>query len=307
MPAEPCVTILMATCNGAAHLPEQLASFRRQSHSNWRLHVSDDGSTDATVPQLEGFASEFCPDRVALHAGPGKGAAANFLSLFQTLPVNGPVALADQDDVWAPDKLARGLAALQTCSNPVALYGSRCRYVDASLAPLGLSPLPRRTPDFSNALVQNPISGNTMLLSSGAAALVKAAGTPDVPHHDWWILLLTSGAGGQIVFDPRPGLDYRLHSDNSIGARRGLARMAAQTRRFFDGRYGGELARNLGALQGHALNLTTDNQHRLAAMQAATRSRGRAALKQLRRAGVYRQAPRETALLKAAGWMGQLQ
>lgn len=38
------VAILMCTYNGGTFLAEQLESFERQSHRNWSLHVSDDGS-----------------------------------------------------------------------------------------------------------------------------------------------------------------------------------------------------------------------------------------------------------------------
>ncbi len=42
------VAILMCTKNGAAFLDEQLNSIADQTHANWILFVSDDGSTDET-------------------------------------------------------------------------------------------------------------------------------------------------------------------------------------------------------------------------------------------------------------------
>jgi len=50
-------------------------------------------------------------------AGPKRGAAANFLSLLRRAPERTPeghwLAFSDQDDVWLPDKLSRGIAALE--------------------------------------------------------------------------------------------------------------------------------------------------------------------------------------------------
>jgi cellulose synthase/poly-beta-1,6-N-acetylglucosamine synthase-like glycosyltransferase len=73
------ITLLMATRNGAAYLPEQLASLAAQTECNWRLWVSDDGSTDATGLILAEFARHH-PVRVL--GGPQQGAAQNFLTLL---------------------------------------------------------------------------------------------------------------------------------------------------------------------------------------------------------------------------------
>ena len=105
--AQDSVTIVMATRNGAAHLAEQLDSIARQTHADWSLFVSDDGSTDDTKRILADFARSH---PVTVVDGPRKGAAANFLSALchPDLPL-GTIALADQDDIWLPGKLARGL------------------------------------------------------------------------------------------------------------------------------------------------------------------------------------------------------
>ena len=123
-PSSPPVRILLATWNGAAHLSEQLDSYLAQDHGNWALWVSDDGSDDGTWEILEDFRAAH-PDReIRLLRGPGQGAAANFLSLLThpELPP-GPVALSDQDDVWKPCRLSRGLAAVHVDAGP-ALYGA---------------------------------------------------------------------------------------------------------------------------------------------------------------------------------------
>jgi hypothetical protein len=48
--------ILMCTKNGATFLGEQLKSIADQTHANWSLFVSDDGSTDETRMILRRFA-----------------------------------------------------------------------------------------------------------------------------------------------------------------------------------------------------------------------------------------------------------
>ena len=49
------ICILMGTYNGQAFLAEQLLSIENQSHKNWRLVMSDDGSTDDTLAIAKTF------------------------------------------------------------------------------------------------------------------------------------------------------------------------------------------------------------------------------------------------------------
>ena len=118
------VAILLALYQGAAHLEPQLGSFLAQDHTAWRLLTSDDGSTDGTHDAVTAFGAR-AGRPVSLFAGPRRGYAANFLSLFDR-GLSGAewVALSDQDDVWLPDHLSRAVAALGPEAGP-ALYCCR--------------------------------------------------------------------------------------------------------------------------------------------------------------------------------------
>ena len=67
------VCILMGTYNGAAYLAEQLISIENQSHKNWRLIISDDGSTDDTVAIAKSFQEKWGGDRLEIREGPQDG------------------------------------------------------------------------------------------------------------------------------------------------------------------------------------------------------------------------------------------
>lgn len=222
------VTILMGVWNGAAHLGEQLDSFAGQDHPGWRLVVSDDGSTDGSRAVLAGFAARMAPGQVAVADGPRQGHAANYLAMLRNLPDDpGWLAFSDQDDVWLPDRLSRGMAALAGHSGP-ALYCSRSFITSVTLQGRRPSAPRPRPPSFRNALVQNIAAGNTMLLNPAAARMLAAAarGCPGFVVHDWWAYLLVTGAGGTVVHDDRPTLLYRQHARNAIGANDGaLARL----------------------------------------------------------------------------------
>ena len=66
------VAILMCTKDGAAFIDGQLKSIADQTHENWMLIVSDDGSNDETVAKLERFA-ENSPTKNHDPEGAGKG------------------------------------------------------------------------------------------------------------------------------------------------------------------------------------------------------------------------------------------
>ena len=67
------IDILLATCNGEPFIAELLDSVLAQSVADWRLTVSDDGSTDCTVRILDAYRSRH-PDRITLLAsGKNKG------------------------------------------------------------------------------------------------------------------------------------------------------------------------------------------------------------------------------------------
>ncbi len=309
MEGEGCVTILMAVRNGAAHLPAQLQSFRDQTHRNWRLIASDDGSADDSAAILRAFAAERGPGRVALVAGPQRGAAANFLSLLAGLPeVPGWVALSDQDDVWLPERLERGVAALSGRSGP-SLYCSRTWETGPDLAAPRLSPPRPRPPSFANALVQNIVAGNTILLNPEAAELLRVAAgeAGQVVVHDWWAYQILTGAGGSVVHDDRPSLYYRQHGGNVIGANAGLRARLRRLRQVFDGTYAAWNRANLAALAASAARLTPQTRALLAGFAAAREMRGPLArLAALRRLGLYRQTMAQDALLWLAAAAGRL-
>jgi glycosyltransferase involved in cell wall biosynthesis len=239
MPCDnPKVVILLATLNGAEYLSEQLQSFCEQSHSNWELLVSDDGSTDQTVELVQAFASQ-SPQRVTLLQGPKQGFWRNFLSLIRSNDVDGEFfAYSDQDDVWFPTKLKKAVAWLAKVPDETpALYFTRTALVGKNGKLLGFSPLFARTPSFQNALVQNIGGGNTMVFNR-AARLVLAAAPPEIEliAHDWWTYQMVTGVGGVTRYDSWPSVKYRQHEHNLVGSNVGMRQRTLRLRAFAQGR-----------------------------------------------------------------------
>lgn len=290
------VTILMGLWNGAPHLQQQLDSLAAQTHENWRLVVSDDGSTDAGPAILDRFAAGRPAGQVLRVAGPRDGVARNYLSMIRALPQEpGWLAFADQDDIWLPDRLARGLAALAALPDPAApaLHCGRTLVFGDDPAITRISAPRPRPPGFRNALVQNIAAGNTILLNPAAARLLRAVAqvTRDVVVHDWWAYQIVSGAeGGRILHDDRPCLLYRQHRGNLIGANDSLVSNALRLRMLLDGTVRRWTDINLAALQGAGPWLSAEARAAVAGLARARR--GRTPLRRLalfRRLGLYRQ------------------
>ncbi|MFX0543647.1 glycosyltransferase [Roseovarius sp. S4756] len=289
--------ILMAVYNGAGSLDQQLDSLRRQTFDAWDLTVADDGSTDQSREVIADFAKSQAAhgNKVSLRAGPGRGFAENFLTLLADLPEStGAVALADQDDIWLPEKLerAQGSLAGRPADQP-ALYCSR-RYIwsPESAGRRQVSQNYTRPPSFANALIENIAPGNTIVLNAAAARRARSAAQtrPEgIFAHDWWLYLVLTGMGAEVIFDPEPTLLYRQHTGNALGAgestRTWIWNKAAVLRGVFARRITG----NLQALTPIEPLLTAENRARLALFRQARSVSLPRRLRLLHRAGVYRQ------------------
>ncbi len=229
------MTVVLSTFNGEAYLLPQLESLYLQTHRPLRILVRDDGSSDATRSIIE---REQAAGRIELLAGhQNMGPALSYLELLRqaAATTTGFIAFCDQDDVWLADKLARAVSALSSIRGKgPAMYCSRLEIVDANLAPIGLTKLPRRI-GFGNALVESVAVGCSIVLNRAAVDLVCRSVPAKVLVHDWWCYLVVS-CFGEIVFDREARIKYRQHENNTFGVAKGkFDRLKRNVRRFSGG------------------------------------------------------------------------
>ncbi|MBW0158227.1 glycosyltransferase [Sedimentimonas flavescens] len=130
-------------------------------------------------------------------------------------------ALSDQDDIWHPDRLARGVAALG--EGPAMLAHSDARLVDAQGAVIHPSMFAYerrdRRPGLRGLLYRNTITGMTVLMRRAVLeiALPFPAQAGIHFYHDLWLGLVAEAAGGVVLIDA-PLVDYRQHGANTVGA-----------------------------------------------------------------------------------------
>jgi len=102
------VSIILPTYNRASYILEAIDSVRNQTYPNWELLIIDDGSKDNTVE----LVTQIPDERVKLYK------TASRLGITGTRneglrKVNGDlIAFIDSDDLWAPEKLEKQVAAL---------------------------------------------------------------------------------------------------------------------------------------------------------------------------------------------------
>lgn len=212
------IAILMGAYNGAHFLRKQLDSISRQSFSNWELWISDDGSSDETVDIIKDFA-QASTQPVNLLIGPGKGVCENFVRLINNNLINADFyAFADQDDIWLEDKLERAVSFFRGLVSDVpALYCGRTTLINEWDSVIGFSPNYCKPPTFSNSLVQNIASGNTMVFNNKARLLLALSSKNEFVMHDWALYIVVTACNGIVYFDPEPSVYYRQHTSNLIG------------------------------------------------------------------------------------------
>ena len=240
--------------------------------------------------------------------GPGTGSsAANFMALLlqPNLP-KGLIALADQDDVWLPDKLSRAVEYLAKAGpNLPAIYASESILTDENLRPLTRFSDPRPKPGFRNALVQNLFSGHSTVLNEAAMALVQLAGLPrTIAFHDWWLYQLVAGAGGECLLDPAQTVLYRQHGNNAFGAAHGVRGLLLRLKHLLRNKYGNWLRGHWTALHDVSAILTPDARDLVGDLVSNPRAESRTT--QFRRLGLFRGTAVGTLALLLAARLGRV-
>ncbi len=298
-PAAP-VAILLSVFNGVAFLPEQLDSFVAQGGAEWRLYWRDDGSTDGSVGVVEAFVAGAGAGRcIRVDAAGHMGVTASYMALLRAAVADGAttVAFSDQDDVWLPGKLARGLGQLGATAVP-SLYCSRQVLVDAGLRPIGDSDAIMVAPGLGPALTQNIATGCTVMMNGAAAALVAGSTPPPPSLHDWWSYLVVAAVGGRIVADSATTVLYRQHGGNAVGAPRSKRKRAMAALQRGPAAFMKVLRAHVAALQEQPELLSPEAARMVEAVATSLAGGVPGRLMVLRRHGLLRQTRAETWLFR---------
>lgn len=291
----PRVTVLMATWNGLAWLPEQVDSILSQRGVDVRLVALDDESTDGTREWLVERATTDARIQVLPSMGKSGGSAPNFYRLIQLVvpTLDGYLAFSDQDDVWRQGKLERHVGILEE-TGADAVSSSVMAFTAAGRQTLVRKDYPQREFDY---LTESPGPGSTFVLSPRLAALVAgelgddASPARNADFHDSLIYAIARGRGWSWHIDGQPSLDYRQHDNNVMGSNVGAASALARLRLIRE-----HWHRNEAILHARVAVRLAEGERRQAvdSMLALVEGRGiRARLSLSRRAATLRRRPRD--------------
>lgn len=252
--------VLISTYNGENFIRQQILSILEQVPKETLIMIRDDGSTDRTIQEI----NEIGDARISIIKGDNIGFGPSFMQLISNCPDSIEIVmLADQDDVWLPDKYSDAFAALQGAAHIPRLICTTQRLTDGNLSPIEDTRAWPKPPSFHNALAENIVTGCTAAFNNAALRILKkSAAIEKLYFHDWWIYLVIS-AFGEVRSLSKPSLLYRQHQNNVIGHGTGwFGRQKKMIRFLIKHNWAGILLRQIFLLQKtYASNLNSEQKN----------------------------------------------
>jgi glycosyltransferase involved in cell wall biosynthesis len=205
----PLVSVIIPTHDRRERLRIALASVLAQRDVDLEAIVIDDGSTDGSAAMVQAIGDPRI--RVIRHpVSKGESAARN---AGVALASGSWIAFLDDDDVWAPDKLARQLRAVRSTRRSWA-YGGEV-LVDDDLDVIGGShpPAPETVVRDLSRYNAVPGSASNVLVSAAVLADVGPFDTElrRTPDWDMWLRLRQRGLPAAV---DEPTVAICVHSGN---------------------------------------------------------------------------------------------
>ncbi|MEN9960927.1 MAG: putative glycosyltransferase [Bacteroidota bacterium] len=202
----------MATYNGENYLHEQVDSLLAQNYQSLEFIFVDDASRDGTRAILQEYAVS--DSRIRLVTNPAnQGLLATFERGIREAKGE-MIALADQDDVWMPEKISVLVGAMGSHS----LIYADSALTDAAGAVTGNFSDRNHLCDYPSALYYvfgTKAMGHAMLFKREIIDI--ALPFPDYVGHDY-ILGFAAAALNGVGYFPATLVNYRQHSSNTMGA-----------------------------------------------------------------------------------------
>lgn len=214
------VLILLSTYNGSKFLSEQLDSIFNQLGCQFKILVRDDGSTDSTVSILHAYQRKY-KDGIDIIEGQNLGWKKSFFELVRVAHIQYNefryYTFCDQDDIWLPKKLFKGIKKLETLPLGPNLYCSNLFYYKEGKN-YGLIRNKKIISTFKSCLVRNYATGCSVIFNHSLLSLV-ARNLPQLSTaHDYWFYQVAMLCG-HVFIDEEAYILYRQHENNQIGSK----------------------------------------------------------------------------------------
>lgn len=206
----PLVSIIITTYNGEKYLFEQLTSIINQTYKNIEIIICDDASTDNTLDIINSFVENH--NKVSFYVNEKNiGVNKNFENGF--LKANGDfIAIADQDDIWLPEKIETQMA-LFTSEEILLTHSASVRFRGDTLPTKKYQNITQlfKGNDVRKLLLRNSVSGHNIIFIK--KLLQHILPIPENIYYDWWIVQ-TAACNGMVAATNKVLAYQRAHEAN---------------------------------------------------------------------------------------------
>lgn len=213
----------MITFQGAAYLKTQMDSILGQSIPVQEIIVCDDGSTDGTREILASYAAENPQIQLQFNKK-NLGTVANMQQCLRKT-TGDLIFLADQDDVWLPNKVEKTLAFFQENPEADAVFSNADIIDEVGETQYGMTlwdiiGFPYGQVDLTDfeMRVDNVVTGAGLAFKRNQELLEKDI--PQIPGllHDGWIGLYFA-TKNTLKANPEKLFQYRSHANQQVGGK----------------------------------------------------------------------------------------
>lgn len=202
------ISVCIATYNGERFIKEQIETILLQLNDNDEIIISDDNSFDHTISIIE----EFNDNRIKIFKDNKFHSPTKNFEYALSKATGDYIFLADQDDIWFPNRVERALQLLKKkdidcviCNRIIIDNNGKSNYKTVISEDFTNKP-------FIRVLVHNPYMGCCMAFTRKHLDLVLPFPN-SLPMHDLWIGLLAHKLKS-VAFISEPLIGYRRHGGN---------------------------------------------------------------------------------------------
>jgi glycosyltransferase involved in cell wall biosynthesis len=206
----PVVTVVVPTHDRSGLLHTTLRSLLAQRDVDLDIIVVDDGSTDSTPSVVASFQD---PRLRMIHIAEARGVS-HARNRGVAEATGDWISFCDDDDVWAPDKLAQQLTAARRVGREWAYCG--VINIDEHLRPVSAPPVPRPDDVVANLPRYNAVAGGGSNVVVRRELLTRAGPfDPALRNTEDWEMWLRLSRLGPPAAATRRLVGYRLHPTNA--------------------------------------------------------------------------------------------
>ena len=218
----PKVLLILSLFNGEKYLREQIDSILCQEGVDVYFSIRDDGSTDNSWSIINDYKSKYPDKFIILIRGDNIGPLKSIEELLSQASNTefDYYAFSDQDDYWLPQKLIKGVNAIDKMkADKPRFYFSNLTITDKDLNPR-FNAYGKRdvTPTPSACFVDFRASGNTYIMDRKALDLISESNPPEHIYADVLYCFLCIFMGN-VKYDETPYILFRRTGENASGKR----------------------------------------------------------------------------------------